>query len=83
MNAETIVVVGSACSCVLEAGSDRGETDLPMYLSLTTRQSLPAFNMITALHTHRFRIVSHRDSALINSRSDFSADDEVHSLKSR
>ena len=73
MKAENIVVVGSACSCVLEAGSDRESRSFDVCFVGDTRQSLSAFNMTTALHTHRFSIVSHRDNALTTSRSDFSA----------
>ena len=73
MKAENILVVGSACSCVLEAGSDRENRSSDVCFVGDTRQSLSAFNMMTALHTHRFRIVSHRDNALTTSRSDFSA----------
>ena len=53
---------GSACSGVLEAGSDREETPSDVCFVGDTRQSLSAKDDDSILHMHHlFRIVSHRN----------------------
>ena len=60
MDAVHTAVVGSACSCVLEASDHEDRSSDVCYVS-ETRQSFSA-KKLTALHTHHsFSIVSHRN----------------------
>ena len=61
-DARSTAVVGSACSCVLEASSDREDRSLDVCCVGDTRQSVSAKNDDSIPHTHHLvQIVSHRN----------------------